>query len=97
MKTLVNSIHLIGNLGRDPEIKETNSGKKLSKFSIATNNIYKNANGEYVTDTTWHNAIAWGYLAERVQKSLKKGYLVVVEGSQKNRTYEDQEGKKRLV
>ncbi len=97
MKTVRNHISLIGNLGRDPETKETSNGKKLSKFSLATNRTYKNSEGEFITDTTWHNAIAWGYLADRVQKSLKKGYLVVVEGTQSNRSYEDQEGKKRYV
>ena len=97
MLSLSNSILLRGHIGRDPEIKETASGKKLARFSVATNKTYKNANGDYVKDTTWHNVIAWGFVADRVDKALKKGYHVLVQGSQINRNYEDQEGKKRYI
>ncbi len=68
MNTLRNKVQLIGNLGNDPEIINLESGKTLAKFSIATNENYKNANGEKVTDTQWHNIIAWGKTAEIVEK-----------------------------
>ena len=64
MNTLRNKVQLIGNLGNDPEIVTLESGKKLAKFSIATNESYKNNKGERVTDTQWHNVVAWGKTAE---------------------------------
>ena len=73
MNALRNKVQLIGNLGMDPEVKSLDGGKKLAKMSIATNEIYKNANGEKVTETQWHNLIAWGKTAEIVEKFLKKG------------------------
>lgn len=97
MNLVNNLIILRGNLGRDPEVKETANGKKLAKFSVATSRSYKNAQGEYENDTTWHNAIAWGKVAERVDKALKKGYQVFIEGKQINRSYEDSKGVKRYV
>ena len=60
MSTIRNKVQLIGNVGREPEIVNLESGKKLAKFSVATNENYKNGNGERITDTQWHNRVAWG-------------------------------------
>ena len=95
MNTLRNKVQLIGNLGNTPEIITLDSGKKLAKFSIATNESYKNAQGEKVTETQWHNLIAWGKTAEIVEKYLKKGKEIAIEGKLTNRSYEDKEGVKK--
>ena len=72
MNYLRNKVQLIGNLGMDSEIKTLDGGKKLAKMSIATNETYKNAKGEKVTETQWHNLIAWGKVADICEKFLKK-------------------------
>ncbi|MEO6548238.1 MAG: single-stranded DNA-binding protein [Ferruginibacter sp.] len=95
MNALKNKVQLIGNLGNAPEIKNTESGKKLARFSIATNEVYQNADGEKVEETTWHNLVAWGKLAERAEKYLQKGTEVVIEGKLINKSYNDKEGNKR--
>jgi single-strand DNA-binding protein len=92
MNTLRNSVKLIGNLGMDPEMKEFENGTKLAKFSVATNDSYKNAQGERVDDTQWHNLIAWNKTAELVEKYLEKGKEIAVEGRLVTRSYEDKEG-----
>ena len=97
MNNLKNKVQLIGNLGMNPEIKTLESGKKLAKFSIATNESYKNAKGEKIEDTHWHNLIAWGKTADIVEKYLQKGNEVAIEGKLSNRTYEDKDGNKRYV
>jgi len=97
MNALKNKVQLIGNLGNDPEIVNLESGKTLAKFSVATNENYKNAQGEKVTDTQWHNVIAWGKTAEIVEKYLTKGKEVVVEGKLTSRSYETKEGEKRYI
>ena len=97
MNALRNKVQLIGNLGMNPEIKTFDGGKKLAKVSIATNETYKNAKGEKVTDTQWHNLVVWGKLAEVVEKFLKKGSEVAVEGKLLNRNYTDKEGVKRYI
>ena len=97
MNALRNKVQLIGNLGMDPEVKSLDGGKKLAKVSIATNETYKNSKGERVTETQWHNLIAWGKTAEIVEKFLKKGSEVAVEGKLINRNYTDKEGIKRYV
>ena len=95
MNALRNKVQLIGNLGKAPEVKNTESGKKLAKFSVATNETYKNAKGEKVTDTQWHNVIAWGTTAEFAEKYLDKGSEVVIDGKLMNNTYTDKDGVKR--
>ena len=95
MNALKNKVQLIGNLGKAPEVKNTESGKKLAKFSVATNETYKNAKGEKVTDTQWHNVIAWGATAEFAEKYLDKGSEVVIDGKLMNNTYTDKDGVKR--
>ena len=97
MNTLRNKVQLIGNLGNDPEIVNLESGKTLAKFSIATNESYKNANGEKVTDTQWHNIVAWGKTAQIVEKYVGKGKEVAIEGKLTSRSWEDKDGIKRYV
>ncbi len=97
MSTLRNKVQLIGNLGNDPEMVALESGKKLAKFSIATNESYKNAAGEKITDTEWHNVIAWNKTAEIIEKYLQKGNEVAVEGKLTTRSYETKDGEKRYI
>lgn len=95
MNNLRNKVQLIGNLGNDPEVRETENKKKMVKFSIATNESYRNAAGEKVTETQWHNIIAWGKVAEIAEKFLVKGSEVALEGKLMNHTYVDKQGIKR--
>jgi len=97
MNALRNKVQLIGNLGNDPEIVTLDGGNKLAKFSIATNETYKNAKGEKVTDTQWHNVVAWGKTAEIIENFLTKGNEVAVEGKLTHRSYETKEGDKRYI
>jgi single-strand DNA-binding protein len=97
MNTLRNKVQLIGNLGKDPEIVNLESGKVLAKFSIATNESYKNSQGEKVTDTQWHNIVAWGKTAQIVEKYVTKGKEVAIEGKLTTRSWEDKEGMKRYI
>jgi len=97
MNTLRNKVQLIGNLGNNPEIITLESGKKLAKFSIATNDSYRNASGEKITDTQWHNVIAWNKTAEIVEKYLTKGNEIAVEGKLTSRSYENKEGVKKYI
>jgi single-strand DNA-binding protein len=97
MNALRNKVQLIGNLGMVPEIKTLDGGKKLAKMSIATNESYKNAKGELIKETQWHNLIAWGKTAEIVEKYAKKGSEVAIEGKLINRNYIDKEGAKRYI
>ena len=97
MYTLRNKVQLIGNLGGTPEVKTTENGKKLCRFSIATNESYRNAQGEKISETTWHQLIAWGAIAEIAEKYLDKGSEVAIEGKLINRNYTDKEGTKRFI
>ena len=97
MYALKNKVQLIGNVGNAVEIKNTESGKKLARFSIATSESYRNAKGEKVTETTWHNLIAWGKVAELAEKLLLKGTEVVIEGKLTNKSYTDKDGNKKHV
>ncbi len=97
MNSLKNRVQLIGNLGAKPEIKTLESGKKLAKFSIATNETYKNAKGEKVTDTEWHNVIAWNKTAELAEMFLEKGKEVAIEGKLTTRSWDDEKGNKRYI
>jgi single-strand DNA-binding protein len=97
MYALKNKVQLIGNLGHAPEVRTTETGKKLVKFSVATNEIYRNANGEKIKETQWHNLIAWGKLADIAEKYLLKGSEVAIEGKLINRNYTDKEGNKKYV
>jgi single-strand DNA-binding protein len=97
MSTLKNKVQLIGNVGNEPEITNLESGKKVAKFSIATNESYKDSKGEKVTNTQWHNIVAWGKIAEIVEKYVGKGKEVALEGKLTSRSYETKEGEKRYV
>ena len=97
MNTLRNKVQLIGNLGNTPEIITLDSGKKLAKFSIATNESYKNAQGEKVTETQWHNVIAWNKTAEIIEKYLEKGKEIAIEGKLTSRSYDDKDGNKKYI
>jgi single-strand DNA-binding protein len=97
MYALKNKVQLIGNLGNAPEVKTTESGKKLARFSVATNESYRNASGEKVTETTWHNLVAWGKVADIAEKYLNKGSEVAIEGKLINRSYTDKDGNKKYI
>ena len=97
MNALKNKVQLIGNLGQDPEIMNMENGTKLAKFSIATSDSYKNAKGEKVEDTQWHNIVAWGKTAEIVENYLVKGKQVAIEGKLTHRSYETAAGEKRYI
>lgn len=97
MFALKNKVQLIGNLGNAPEVRNTESGKKLVRFSVATNESYRNAKGEKVTETQWHNIIAWGTIADIAEKFLTKGSEIALEGKLVNRNYMDKEGNKKYV
>jgi len=96
MYALKNKVQLIGNLGNSPEVRTFDGGRKMARFSMATNESYRNAQGERVTDTQWHNLIAWGKLADIAERYLIKGKEVAVEGKLINRSYNDKEGNKRF-
>lgn len=96
MKTLRNSVHLIGNLGMDPEVKEVSNGNKMVRFSLATSESYRNQKGEKITETQWHNLIIWGKLAEVAEKYLKKGKQIAVEGKLETNSYDDKNGNRKF-
>ncbi len=97
MNTLRNKVQLIGNLGNDPEIITLESGKKLAKLSLATNENYKDANGQKQTITDWHNLIAWNKTADIIEKYVTKGKEIAIEGKLTTRSYEDKTGNKRYI
>lgn len=97
MNALRNKVQLIGNLGQDPEVLELEGGNKMAKFSIATNETYRNAKGEKVTDTQWHQVVAWGKTAEIVENYLGKGKEVAIEGKLIHRSYDTSEGQRKYV
>lgn len=92
MNTLRNSVQLIGNLGKDVLIKTFENGNKVARFSLATNEYYKNNKGEKVQETQWHNIVAWGKTAEFMEKSLSKGSEVAIKGKLTHRSYNDKDG-----
>ena len=91
----VNKVILIGNLGKDPEVRYLDSGVAVANFSLATTESYKNKEGERVSQTEWHNVVLWRGLAEVAEKWLKKGSSVYIEGKIRNRKWEDKEGNAR--
>jgi single-strand DNA-binding protein len=93
----VNKAILIGNLGRDPEMRYTPNGQAVTKFSIATTERFKDKNGEQQERTTWHNIVAWGRQAEVAKEYLSKGKPVYIEGRIDNRSYDDKDGNKRYI
>lgn len=97
MNALRNKVQLIGNLGNDPEIIVMDSGKKLARFSMATNEMYRNAAGEMVKDTQWHYVVAWGKVAEVIEKYLGKGSEVAIQGKLTTRSYQEEGGAKKYI
>lgn len=97
MNSIKNKVTLIGNLGNAPEVKSLDNNKKMARFSVATNEVYKNQKGERVSETTWHNIVLWGSLADIAERLLKKGSEVAIEGKIVNRNYTDKEGIKRYI
>ncbi len=95
MNTLRNKVQLIGNLGNDPEIITMDSGKKLAKFNVATNESFKNSKGERETRTEWHRVVCFGKTAEIVESYLTKGKEIAIEGKLTHNSWEDKEGNKR--
>jgi len=97
MYALRNKVQLIGNLGNAPEVKTLEGGKKVARFSMATNETYRDRAGRKETETTWHNVVAWGKVAELAEKYLTKGKEIAIEGKLVNRTYNDKDGNKRYI
>ncbi|MGK5092294.1 single-stranded DNA-binding protein [Deltaproteobacteria bacterium TL4] len=93
----LNKVMLIGNLGKDPEIRYTQSGNAVANFSIATTDIWKDKQGQRQEKTEWHTVVAWDRLADLAQSYLKKGKQVYIEGSLQTRSWEDQQGQKRYT
>jgi single-strand DNA-binding protein len=93
----VNKAILIGNLGRDPEVRFTGSGKAVANFSIATSEVFSDAQGQRQERTEWHNIVVWGKQAETCGQYLQKGRQVYIEGSIRSRQYDDKEGNKRYI
>lgn len=97
MSALRNKVMLVGNLGQDPEMKSLEGGKKVVHFTLATRENFKNAEGQKISETTWHNIVAWNGLADIASRFLKKGNEVYVEGKIVYRSYEDKKGATRNV
>jgi single-strand DNA-binding protein len=96
MTTKKNSVQLIGNLGRDPEVTTTSSGAKIGKVSLATHESYKDKAGEWVKQTQWHNLVAWGELADHMENNLKKGALIGIRGKLRYNKFTDKEGQNQV-
>jgi len=93
----VNKAILLGNLGKDPEVRRLDDGRAVVNFSLATSESYKNKAGERVTNTEWHNIVLWTPLAEIAESYLKKGSQVYIEGKISNRSYDDKDGVKKYI
>lgn len=93
----VNKVILLGNLGKDPEVRHLENGRAVANFSLATSEVYKNKNGEKVTTTEWHNIVMWSPLAEIAEKYLKKGNQVYLDGKIQTRTYDDKDGNRKYM
>ncbi len=97
MSTLKNKVQLIGHVGQTPELATLDNGKKVVRFSLATNEFYRNSQGEKVQQTSWHNLIAWGKTAEIICKYVTKGKEIAIEGKLNSRNYETEQGEKRYI
>lgn len=97
MSTLRNRVQLVGHLGAEPEMKTLESGAKVARINLATNESYKLQNGEWKEETMWHTVTGWNQLAERMQQQLNKGSFVMIEGKLVNRSYTDAAGVKKYV
>ena len=97
MNALRNSVRLIGHLGDVPKVRKLDGGKTVANFSIATNEIYHDANGNRQSETTWHKLVAWGKQAEVIEKYAGKGTELAIEGKLTNRSWEDKNGEKQYI
>lgn len=97
MSTINNNVRLIGHLGEEPKVRKLDSGKMVATFSIATNEVYRDVNGNRHSETTWHRLVAWSRQAEIVEKYLKKGSEIAIDGRITNRSYEDKNGEKHYI
>jgi single-strand DNA-binding protein len=97
MNALRNKVQLIGRLGDKIEMKTLESGKVVGRVNIATNEVYRNAKGEKVTETTWTNLVIWGKNAEILEKYTDKGSEIAIEGKLSNRSYNDKNGEKKYI
>lgn len=93
----VNKVILIGNLGKDPEVRSLEGGAKVASFSLATNEVFKGKDGNKVEQTEWHNIVVWRGLAELAEKYLRKGSQIYLEGKIKTRSWDDKDGNKRYT
>ncbi len=93
----INKVILVGNVGKDPEIRHLDSGVAVATFTLATSENYTAKNGDKVTSTEWHNIVLWRGLAEVAEKYVKKGKQLYIEGRIRTRSYEDKEGQKKYV
>jgi len=93
----VNKAILVGNVGKDPEIRHLEGGTSVARFTLATSETYKNKSGELVTNTEWHNIVAWRQLADLAEKYIRKGRQLYVEGKITNRQFDDKDGNKRYI
>jgi single-strand DNA-binding protein len=93
----LNKVMIIGNLGRDPEMRYTPNGQAVTQFTVAVNRNYKDGQGEWQEETEWFRVVAWAQLAERTAENLRKGRKVYVEGRLQTRQWEDQTGQKRYT
>ena len=96
MKTL-NKVQLIGRLGKDPEVQKFDGDNMVVRFPLATNESYKDKNGQLVESTDWHNIVAWRKLGQIAEQYIKKGMSIYVEGKIRSRSYDDKDGVKRYV
>jgi len=92
---MINKVILVGNVGRDPEVRYLDNGVVIAKFPLATSETYTNKSGEKVTNTEWHNIVLWRKLAEVADKYVKKGGSLYIEGKIRSRSYEDKDGNKK--
>lgn len=93
----INKVILIGNVGKDPEVRHLDSGVAVTTFSLATSETYKNKEGQKVTNTEWHNVVLWRGLAEIAEKYVKKGNPLYIEGKIRTRSWDDKDGNKRYT
>ncbi len=97
MKNLKNRVQLIGNIGKEPEVKTFDSGKTKASFSLATSESYTDAEGKKVTDTQWHQIVAWGKTANYIESYLEKGNRIAVDGKLVHRSYNDKDGAVKYI
>jgi single-strand DNA-binding protein len=93
----VNKVILVGNVGKDPDIRHLDSGVSVASFPLATSETYRNKESQKVTNTEWHNIVVWRGLAEVVEKYVKKGDPLYIEGKIRSRSYDDKDGNKKYI